>query len=130
MRSCGGCKYFVRLIHTPAQEHQTIPVTWPFVVWSLDLLGPCKKAPGGLTHLLIIVDKFTKCIEVRPLAKIGSRQAVSFIQDIIFCFGIPNSIIKDNGTQFTREKFLTFCDDNNIWVHEWPNIAGPTIAHP
>jgi hypothetical protein len=24
------------------------------------LLGPFKKAPGGLTHLLVIVDKFTK----------------------------------------------------------------------
>jgi hypothetical protein len=48
------------------------------------------------------------------LAKIGSKQAVNFIQGIIFRFGVPNSIITDNGTQFTREKILDFCDDNNI----------------
>jgi hypothetical protein len=41
---------------------------------------------------------------------------VDFIQDIIFHFGVLNSIITDNGTQFTEEKFLDFCDDNNIHV--------------
>jgi hypothetical protein len=46
-------------------------------------LGPCKKAPRGLTHLLVEVDKFTKWIKARPLAKIGSKQVVDFVQDIL-----------------------------------------------
>jgi transposase InsO family protein len=75
-----------------------------------------------LTHLLVAIDKFTKWIEVRPLAKIGSKQAVSFIQNIIFYFGVPNSIITDNGTQFTGEKILDFCDDNNIQV-DWATVS-------
>jgi hypothetical protein len=54
------------------------PITWPFDVWGLDLLGPSRKASGGLTHLLVTVDKFIKWIEARSLAKIGSKQAVSF----------------------------------------------------
>jgi hypothetical protein len=37
--------------------------------------------------LLIAVDKFTKWIEAKHLAKIGSKQAVDFIQDIIFASG-------------------------------------------
>jgi hypothetical protein len=80
----------------------------------LDLVGPFKKAPGGITHLLILVDKFTKWIEAKPLAKIGAKRAMDFIQDIIFYFWVPNSIITDNNTQFTGEKFLDSCDDNNI----------------
>jgi hypothetical protein len=80
-----------------------IPITWPFAVWGLDLMGPFKKVPRGLTHLLVTVDKFTKWIDAKPLAKIGSKQAVNFIQDIIFRFGVPNSIITNNGTQFTRK---------------------------
>jgi hypothetical protein len=56
----------VRKIHAPAQELWTIPIAWPFAVWGLDLLGPFKKVPGGLTHLLIVVDKFTKWIEAKP----------------------------------------------------------------
>jgi hypothetical protein len=85
-------------------------------MWGLDLLGPFKKALGGLTHPCVVIDKFTKWIKARPLAKIGSKQAVSFLQDIISRFGFPNSIIIDSGTYFTREKFLDFCDDNNIRV--------------
>jgi hypothetical protein len=69
-----------------------------------------------LTHLLIKVNKFTKWIKVKPLAKICSKQAVDSIQDIIFCFEVPNSIITNNGIQFTREKFRDFCDDKNIRV--------------
>jgi hypothetical protein len=75
-----------------------MPITWPFTVWGLNLLGSFMKAPKGLTHLLVAVDKFNKWVEAKPLAKIGSRQAVDFIQEIIFYFGVPNSIITDNCT--------------------------------
>jgi hypothetical protein len=43
------------------------------------LLCLFKKALGGLTHLLVAIDKFTKWIEARPLAMIGSKQAVNFV---------------------------------------------------
>ena len=50
-----------------------IPITWPFVVWGLDLVGPLKKAPGGFTHLLVTIDKFTKWIEAQPISMIKSE---------------------------------------------------------
>jgi hypothetical protein len=104
------------------QELQTIPITWLFAIWGLDLLGPFKKVLRGLTHLLVMINKFTKWIKARPLTKIGSKHAVNFIQDIIFCFRVPNFIITDNDTQFTREKFLDSYDDNNIPV-DWATVA-------
>jgi hypothetical protein len=61
-------------------------------VWGLDLVGPLQKAPGGYTHLLVAVDKFSKWIEVRPLNSIRSEQAVAFFTNIIHRFGVPNSI--------------------------------------
>ena len=108
----------------PAQALQTIPITWPFAVWGLDLVGPMRKAPGGYTHLLVAVDKFTKWIEARPIAKIRSEEAVEFFLDIIHRFGVPNSIITDNGTQFTGKFFLKFCDDYHIKV-DWASVAHP-----
>jgi hypothetical protein len=36
---------------------------WPFIIWGLDLVRPLKKAPRGYTHLLVVVDKFSKWIE-------------------------------------------------------------------
>ena len=45
------------------QALQTIPLTWPFAVWGLDLVGPLEKALKDYTHLLVVVDKFIKWIE-------------------------------------------------------------------
>jgi uncharacterized protein YbjT (DUF2867 family) len=73
VRSCKGCQYFARQVHAPAQEHQTIPITWPFAVWGLDLLGPFRKAPRGFTHMLVAVNKFTKWIKAKSMATIGSK---------------------------------------------------------
>jgi transposase InsO family protein len=119
-----GCQFYARQTHLPAQALQTIPITWPFAVWGLDLVGPLQKAPGGYTHLLVAVDKFSKWIEVRPLNSIRSEQAVAFFTNIIHRFGVPNSIITDNGTQFTGRKFLDFCEDHHIRV-DWAAVAHP-----
>jgi hypothetical protein len=75
-------------------------------------------------HLLVAIDKFSKWIEVRPLNSIRSEQAVAFFANIIHRFGVPNSIITDNGTQFTGRKFLDFCEDHHIRV-DWAAVAHP-----
>jgi len=101
-----------------------IPITWPFVVWGLDLVGPLQKAKGGYTHLLVAIDKFSKWIEARPITNICSEQAVLFFTDIIHRFGIPNVIITDNDTQFTGRKFLDFYAQHHIRVN-WSTVAHP-----
>jgi ribonuclease HI len=98
VRSCQGCQFYARQTHLPAQALQTISITWSFAVWGLDLVGPLQKAPGGFSHLLVTIDKFSKWIEVRPLTSIRSEQVVAFFTNIIHRFVVPNSIITDNGT--------------------------------
>jgi transposase InsO family protein len=90
----------------------------------LDIVGPLRKAPGGYTHLLVSIDKFSKWIEAHPITNLRAEQVVSFFTDIIHRFGVPNSIITDNGSQFTSRKFLEFCDDHHICV------GWATVAHP
>jgi ribonuclease HI/transposase InsO family protein len=124
VRSCQGCQFYARQTHLPAQALQTIPITWLFAVWGLDLVGPLQKAPGGFSHLLVAIDKFSKWIEVRPLTRIRFEQAVAFFTNIIHRFGVPNSIITDNGTQFTGKKFLDFYEDHHIRV-DWAAVAHP-----
>jgi hypothetical protein len=103
---------------------QTIPITWPFSIWGLDLVGPFKKAKGGFTHIFIAVDKFTKWIEVKPAASITVAKAVEFIKEIMYMFGVLNNIIIDNVTQFTAREFKDFCADLGIKI----NYA--SVLHP
>jgi transposase InsO family protein len=74
--------------------------------------------------MLVAVDKFSKWIEARPITNLRAEQAVSFFTDIIHRFGVPNSIITDNGSQFIGRKFLEFCDKHHILV-DWAAVAHP-----
>jgi ribonuclease HI len=124
VRTCEGCQFYTRKSNLPAHVLQPIPVTWPFVVWGLDIVGPLRKAPGGYTHLLVVIDKFSKWVEVRPITNLRAEQAVTFFTDIVYRFGVPNSIITDNGSQCTGRKFLEFCDKFHIHV-DWAAVAHP-----
>jgi hypothetical protein len=124
VRTCEGCQFYTRKTNLPAHTLQTIPVTCPFAVWGLDIIGPLRKAPGGYTHLLVAIDKFSKWVEVRPIMNLRAEQAVTFFTIIIYQFGVPNSIITDNGSQFTGKKFLEFCDKFHSCV-DWVVVAHP-----
>jgi transposase InsO family protein len=75
-----------------------------------------RKAPGGYTHLLVAIDKFSKWVEVCPITNLKAEQAATFFTDIVYHFGVPNSIRTDNGSQFTGREFLEFCDKFHIHV--------------
>ena len=70
VRTYEGCQYYARQAHLSTQALQTIPITWSFVVWRLNLVGPLKRAPGDYMHLLVTVDKFTKWVEAQPISVI------------------------------------------------------------
>nr|AAX95490.1 Integrase core domain, putative [Oryza sativa Japonica Group]ABA93045.1 retrotransposon protein, putative, Ty3-gypsy subclass [Oryza sativa Japonica Group] len=124
VRTCEGCQFFARQTHLPAQELQTIPLSWPFTVWGLDMVGPFKKAISGYTHVFVAVDKFSKWIEAKPVVTITTDKARDFFINIVHRFGVPNRIITDNGTQFTGGVFKDFCEDFGI------KICYAPVAHP
>ena len=121
---CPGCQYFTKQSHLPAHNLITIPPSWPFACWSLDMIGPLPTAPGGFTHILVAVDKFTKWIEVKPITKISLDHAVKFISEILHRFGFPNTIIIDLVSNFTSQDFWDYCEDSSI------DVKYVSVAHP
>jgi transposase InsO family protein len=71
------------------------------------------------------VNKFTKWIEVKPVASITVAKAVEFIKEIMYRFGLANNIITDNGTQFTAIEFKDFYTDSGIKI----NYASMSHSH-
>src|SRR3954468_3057411 len=72
----------------------TIPITWPFVVWNLDMIGKLKRSSlGGCEFLLVTIDKFSKWIEAKPVKKADGATALEFVTDLMVRFSLPHSII-------------------------------------
>jgi hypothetical protein len=108
VKHCNGYHCFSKHQNTPAAALKTIALTWPFAVWGLDMVGPFKKALGGLTHLLVAVDKFTKWIEAKPIKKLDGSSTIKFFNEIIMRYGVSHSIIIDNGTNFAKGVFAEY----------------------
>src|SRR4051812_9845137 len=128
VRWCVACQKFANRPHAPSSELKTIPLSRPFATWVLDMVGPLKKSSkGGRTHLLVAVDKFTKCIEAVPITSSTALTTVNFIKSTIFRFGVPHNIITDYDTKFTTNEFQSF---SRNWASKstthLSHIANPT----
>jgi hypothetical protein len=124
VKHCNGCQRFSKHWNTPAASIKTISLTWPFDVWGLDMVGPFRTAPGGLTHLLVAVDKFTKWIEAEPIKNLDGSSTIKFFNKIITIYGVPHSIITDNGTNFAKGVFAEYCGQKGIRL----DLA--SVVHP
>jgi hypothetical protein len=88
------------------------------------MVGPHRTGASGFTHLLVAVDKFTKWIEAKPIKKLDSSTAIKFIKEIIFKFGVPHSIITNNGANFDSNEFREFCYSQGTQV-DYASVAHP-----
>jgi len=81
----------------------------------MDILGPFSSGRGQVKFLIVAVDYFTKWIEAKPLATITAQQVQQFVcKDIICRYGVPHTIIIDNGRQFIDKELDKFYTDLGI----------------
>ena len=93
--------------------------------WGMDILGPFPMASGQWKFLLVAIDYFTKWVEAESLTKITEAKVQNFVWKSIVCrFGLPRTLITDNGRQFTGAGFAEFCEDLNI-SHNFTSVAHP-----
>ncbi|CAJ2642757.1 uncharacterized protein LOC123899916 [Trifolium pratense] len=115
VKSCDTCQRHADLHHAPGEPLTSVTSPWPFYMWGVDILGPFPASEGQAKFLLVAVDYFTKWIEAEPVPTIGSERVKKFYWKNIICrFGLPKYIVSDNGTQFTSEAVITFCQEKGI----------------
>ena len=90
---------------------------WPFAQWGLDILGPFPQATGIRRFVLVAVDYFTKWAEAEALANIRDVDVKKFVwKKLVTRFGVPDSLVSDNGLQFDSRTFCEFCCDLGIMI--------------
>ena len=83
---------------------------WPFSQWGIDIVGPLPTALAQKKLLLVATDYFSKWIEAESFASIKDKDVTQFIwKNIVYRFGIPRSIVLDNGPQFDSRAYRNFC---------------------
>lgn len=85
---------------------------WPDRPWSrihLDFAGPFL---GSM--FLIVIDARTKWLEVEIMHSIKAEPTIEKLRQMFPKFGIPDTIVSDNGATFTSELFQDFISRNGI----------------
>ena len=73
------------------------------------MVGPLKGGTHKQKYLLVMVDKFTKWIEAKPVKTAESGPVIDFILEVLHCYSVPHSIITDNGSNFTAKEVKAWC---------------------
>ena len=67
-------------------------------------MGPFLRATGNRRFAIVAMDYLTKWIEAKALANIRDEDVKKFVwKNIIMRFGIPKTLILDNGLQFDNK---------------------------
>ncbi|KAM2801730.1 hypothetical protein PS2_045127 [Malus domestica] len=118
VQKCDHCQRYKPVPALPASELHPQTSPWPFMQWAIDLVGPMPPATGGRCMMIVATDYFTKWVEAEPMTTTTQTDIERFIWRNIICrFGIPQSIVTDNGPQFVGKDLAKFFQKYGIKQH-------------
>lgn len=89
---------------------QSVNIEQPFEQWELDIIGEITpQSSKQHKYILTATDYFTKWVEAIPLKTTNSKAIIEFIdQFIITRFGVPNTLVFDNASYFSKNPMFEF----------------------
>ncbi|XP_059302313.1 uncharacterized protein LOC132054287 [Lycium ferocissimum] len=99
------------LIKDPPAEQNAMTSPWSFAAWGMDVIGPIEPtASNKYRFILVAIDYFTKWVEAASYSSVTKKVVTDFVRNNIICrFGIPESIIIDNGANLNSHLMKDIC---------------------
>ncbi|XP_049381359.1 uncharacterized protein LOC125845913 [Solanum stenotomum] len=112
VRKCHQCQIHGDLIRVPQNELNVTSSPWPFAAWGMDVIGPIEPATSNRHRfILVAISYFTKRIETSSYKSVTKKVVTNFVRNNIICiFGIPESIITDNGANLNSGLMHEICE--------------------
>ena len=123
--TCDMCQRSKTAAHPSKAPMQNIIPEKPGELLSVDFYGPLPTSTGGVKHIFVTIDAFSKLVCLYP----RKRATTAIIIKKIFpnyCekYGKPKSIICDHGTQFTAKKWQDKLEEEEV------QLIYSSIRHP
>ncbi|CAF3020447.1 unnamed protein product [Rotaria socialis] len=89
--------------------HPLEPPLGPFQLIGIDFSGPFPITPQGNKYVLAITDYFTKWVIAIPLVNQTAQTTAEILYEYYICnYGVPNTIISDQGPHFNNQLITAF----------------------
>ena len=75
-----------------------------------DMMGPLKKTAKGFLYIMVVCDHYTKWVEAYALRNLTANEAAQRLAQFIFRYGIPETILSDQGTNFQSQVLVELWD--------------------
>lgn len=110
VKECVVCQQYKPSNTKPLGFLQSTEVNEPGHMLGIDLMGPFPKSKKGNIYLLVVVDYFTKWVELFPLRDSKTPRICRILKDEIFNrWGVPKYILSDRGPQFLSQLLVDLC---------------------
>jgi len=76
---------------------------------SIDTIGPLPVDEDGNEYIIVIIDSFTRWVELYACSGADAKEAVKALMSFIKTFGQPSQLLSDNGTQFANQVVEELC---------------------
>ena len=103
-------------------EKWTETVPFPFHTVNIDHKGPINPPSNGNKHCLVVIDSFSRYIQVYPVSSTSASETISALEKFFLTFGIPQKLVYDKGSAFMNEEFTS-------WTHELGITHAPRTAY-
>jgi len=104
IQSCPCCQKMSH-IRVPILTHRFTTSSYtPMERIYIDSIGPLKEDADGNKHIIVIIDGFTRWVELYAVPDVTAEKAAKVaLLDWVGRFGTPSQILSDGGTQFVNE---------------------------
>ncbi|XP_049405111.1 uncharacterized protein LOC125868530 [Solanum stenotomum] len=116
LRKCCQCQIHGDLIRVPPNELNVTSSPWPFAAWAMDVIDPIEPATSnGHRFIPVAIHYFSKSVEASSYKSVTKKVVTNFVCNNIICrFGIPKSIIIDNGANLNSGLMHEICEKFKI----------------
>ena len=101
VKTCEVCQQSKRAFNAKPPPLQPQPVDDVFGRWQMDILSGVPTTKDKYKHILVLVDSYSKWVELFPLRTQEASEVASVLfKEIISRYGAPRSILSDRGQSF------------------------------